>query len=90
LEVNQAELPRRSLAECSTNDGSNNLDQNAQRAWNYKIDEIDHSIVNELPSEIQDEIRVWLQAHQQPSMVKRPSIIKRGSIAHYFSPDRNT
>ncbi|KAH8513111.1 hypothetical protein H0E87_006413 [Populus deltoides] len=90
LEVNQAELPRRSLAECSTNDGSNNLDQNAQRAWNYKIDEIDHSIVNELPSEIQDEIRVWLQARQQPSMVKRPSIIKRGSIAHYFSPDRNT
>ncbi|XP_011022338.1 PREDICTED: DNA polymerase eta isoform X2 [Populus euphratica] len=90
LEVNQVELPRRSLAECSTNDGSNNLDQNAQRAWNYKIDEIDQSIVNELPSEIQDEIRVWLQARQQPSIVKRPSIIKRGSIAHYFSPDRNT
>ena len=88
--MNQAELPRRSLAECSTNDGSYNLDQNAQRAWNYKIDEIDHSIVNELPSEIQDEIRVWLQARQQPGMVKRTSIIKRGSIAHYFSPDRNT
>ncbi|KAJ6326471.1 hypothetical protein OIU78_013558 [Salix suchowensis] len=86
LEENQAELPRGSLAESRSNDGSYNLDQNAQRAWNYKIDEIDHSIVDELPSEIQDEIRVWLQARQQPGMVKRPSIIKRGSIAHYFSP----
>ncbi|KAJ6347172.1 hypothetical protein OIU76_003797 [Salix suchowensis] len=90
LEENQAELPRGSLAESRSNDGSYNLDQNAQRAWNYKIDEIDHSIVDELPSEIQDEIRVWLQARQQPGMVKRPSIIKRGSIAHYFSPARNT
>ncbi|KAJ6705287.1 DNA polymerase ETA [Salix purpurea] len=90
LEENQAELPGRSLAESRSNDGSYNLDQNAQRAWNYKIDEIDHSIVDELPSEIQDEIRVWLQARQQPGMVKRPSMIKRGSIAHYFSPARNT
>lgn len=90
LEENQVELPRRSLAESRTNDGSYNLDQNGQRAWNYKIDEIDHSVVDELPSEIQDEIRVWLQARQQPSMVKRPGIIKRGSIAHYFSPARNT
>ncbi|KAJ6695181.1 DNA polymerase ETA [Salix koriyanagi] len=90
LEENQALLPRRNLAEIRSNDGSYNLDQNAQRAWNYKIDEIDHSIVDELPSEIQDEIRVWLQARQQPGMVKRPSIIKRGSIAHYFSPARNT
>ncbi|CAK7335908.1 unnamed protein product [Dovyalis caffra] len=89
-EANQVELPRQSFAECSTNDGSYSLDENAQRAWNYKIDEIDQSIINELPSEIQDEIRAWLQARQRPSIAKRPIAIKRGSIAHYFSPAKNT
>lgn len=51
--------------------------------WGFNIEEIDPSVVDELPLEIQQEIRGWMH----PS--KRTSTAKRGStIAHYFSPAR--
>ena len=56
--------------------------QHGIEAWSYKIDEIDPSVIDELPPEIQQEFRAWLRPH------KRPNVIKRGSsITHYFSPN---
>jgi len=52
--------------------------------WSYNINEIDPSIINELPPEIQQEFQIWLRPH------KRPNVAKRGSsITHYFSPDKS-
>lgn len=78
LEANQVELPKeRPPAECTTNSG-----QNVQReAWDYKIDEIDPSVIDELPQEIQAEVRSWFRPLKRPNTVKRSS-----TIAHYFSP----
>ncbi|KAM7500403.1 hypothetical protein LguiA_024817 [Lonicera macranthoides] len=66
--------------------GTNNLSQNERRMdpWSYKIDEIDPSVLNELPLEIQEEVRAWIRPH------KRANVVKRGSsIAHYFLPNKN-
>lgn len=52
-------------------------------AWSYKSDEIDPSVLNELPPEIQAEVRAWTQPQKQINIVK-----KKG-IAHYFSPSPN-
>ncbi|XP_057417292.1 DNA polymerase eta isoform X2 [Lotus japonicus] len=50
--------------------------------WSYNIDEIDPSVIDELPPEIQEEFRTWRRPH------KRPNVVKRGSsITHYFLPD---
>ncbi|XP_037496607.1 DNA polymerase eta isoform X2 [Jatropha curcas] len=74
------------VKDCRTNGDRHSSSQNLQReAWNYKIDEIDPSVIDELPPEIQNEIRVWLRPH------KRPTVVKRGStIAHYFSRTKAT
>lgn len=54
-------------------------------AWSYKSDEIDPSVLNELPPEVQAEVRAWMQPH------KRANIVKKGSsIDHYFSPITNS
>ncbi|KAJ1430498.1 UmuC domain [Sesbania bispinosa] len=55
-----------------------------RQAWGYNIDEIDPSVIDELPPEIQEEFRTWLRPH------KRPNVVKRGSsITHYFLPDKS-
>ncbi|XP_037496606.1 DNA polymerase eta isoform X2 [Jatropha curcas] len=74
------------VKDCRTNGDRHSSSQNLQReAWNYRIDEIDPSVIDELPPEIQNEIRVWLRPH------KRPTVVKRGStIAHYFSRTKAT
>jgi len=69
-----------------TNNSGCSVDNMPQRsqAWSYNIDEIDPSIIDELPPEIQDEFRTWLRPH------KRPNVVKRGSsITQYFQPDRS-
>ncbi|XP_057812020.1 DNA polymerase eta isoform X2 [Salvia miltiorrhiza] len=54
-------------------------------AWSYKSDEIDPSVLNELPPEVQAEVRAWMQPQ------KRANIVKKGSsIDHYFSPTTNS
>ncbi|GKB49900.1 DNA polymerase eta [Tanacetum coccineum] len=65
---------------------SQSLNQNVQttNAWSYKVDEIDQSVIEELPLEIQQEFRTWLRPQKRPNTVKRGS-----SIAHYFSPTKN-
>ncbi|XP_047150788.1 DNA polymerase eta isoform X2 [Vigna umbellata] len=56
-----------------------------REAWSsYNIDEIDPSIIDELPPEIQQEFRTLLRPQ------KRPNVAKRGSsIKHYFLPDKS-
>ncbi|KAL3523149.1 hypothetical protein ACH5RR_015983 [Cinchona calisaya] len=59
------------------------FDQDGLRrnCWSYKIDEIEHSILNELPLEIQEEFNAWLRPQKRPNTMKKGS-----SIVHYFSP----
>ncbi|KAK7399836.1 hypothetical protein VNO78_11029 [Psophocarpus tetragonolobus] len=57
--------------------------QQGRQPWSYNVDEIDPSIINELPPEIQQEFQTWLRPH------KRPNVGKRGSsITHYFLPQK--
>ncbi|KAE8715311.1 DNA polymerase eta [Hibiscus syriacus] len=58
-----------------------------REAWSYKIDEIDQSVVDELPPEIQDEIKAWVHPHKW-----RPNnTVERGcKISHYFSPTKKS
>ncbi|XVF46076.1 hypothetical protein PTKIN_Ptkin02bG0259000 [Pterospermum kingtungense] len=72
------------------NSCSYSRDQDEQRmeAWGlgYNVDEIDPSVIAELPQEMQDEIEAWLQHRKRPD--KR---VKRGStISHYFSPTKKS
>ncbi|XP_022146569.1 DNA polymerase eta [Momordica charantia] len=68
----------------SSADGHTSSEQSGER-WNYKVDEIDVSVVEELPPEIQKEIWCWLRPH------KRSNSMNRGStIARYFLPAKTT
>ncbi|KAL0398088.1 UNVERIFIED_CONTAM: DNA polymerase eta [Sesamum radiatum] len=53
-------------------------------AWSYKRDEIDPTVLNELPPEIQAEVRGWLHPEKRAKTVKKGS-----SIVHYFSSTTN-
>lgn len=78
------ERPAESATTCTTTGrcGSDQIQQS--EAWKFRIEEIDPSVIDELPKEIQDEIQAWLR----PS--KRPRRVKRGfTIADYFSPSKN-
>ncbi|KAF6136576.1 hypothetical protein GIB67_016032 [Kingdonia uniflora] len=56
---------------------------NDRSKWSFNVEDIDPSVVDELPPEIQDEIRGLLRP------VKRANTAKRGSsISHYFSPSK--
>jgi DNA polymerase eta len=69
-----------SASELSPNPKSNNV---KSRYWGLDMEEIDPSVVDELPLEIQREIMCWIH----PS--KRINTAQRGStISHYFSPAR--
>ncbi|XP_050371649.1 DNA polymerase eta isoform X2 [Argentina anserina] len=83
LDHNQSQLPRERPFEET---GTSSAPGSAQRreAWSYNYDEIDPSVIDELPPEIQQELRAWLRPH------KRHNVVKRGSsIADYFLPTRN-
>ncbi|CAK8578237.1 unnamed protein product [Lathyrus sativus] len=79
LANNHVEMPPEDVDKNSINC----MPQRSQ-AWSYNIDEIDPSIIDELPPEIQDEFRTWLRPR------KRPHVVKRGSnITQYFRPDKS-
>ncbi|XP_028097356.1 DNA polymerase eta-like [Camellia sinensis] len=62
-ELIEAELRKKNLlTQTGTHSGMSILDRDDMRrdAWDYKIDEIDPIVVNELPPEIQEELQVWL------------------------------
>lgn len=58
--------------------------QRMNGSWNFNAEEIDDSVVNELPPEIQEEVRGWVRSS------KRSKTARRGSnISHYFSTGEN-
>ncbi|KAL2343599.1 hypothetical protein Fmac_004884 [Flemingia macrophylla] len=76
------EHPREEIDTNKSGCSAGNMPQGRQ-AWSYNVDDIDPSIIDELPPEIQQEFRTWLRPH------KRPNVVKRGSsITHYFLPDK--
>lgn len=83
--LNQAEPSRKSPLTKLGGDNGSRSGQNGDRReiWSYKIDEIDHSVIEELPPEVQREVQAWLRPQ------KRANIARRGSsIAHYFLPSK--
>lgn len=85
LEQNQVELqrgpPHKDVSTKSTEPTI--LDQVVQRneTWQYKVEDIDPTVIDELPLEMQQEVQAWLRPH------KRAAAPKRGStISHYFLP----
>ncbi|XP_057971526.1 DNA polymerase eta isoform X2 [Malania oleifera] len=86
-EVNQADLPKESLLAESGNSTSRHglgQDECRRETWNYNVDEIDLSVIDELPPEIQQELRAWLRPKKRAKISKQQS-----SIAHYFLPPKN-
>ncbi|TYI28779.1 hypothetical protein ES332_A05G268800v1 [Gossypium tomentosum] len=71
----------------SSSSYSRDGEEGRREAWGYNIDEIDPSVMEELPPEIQDEIKAWMQPHEQRpnNMVKRSC-----TISHYFSPSKKS
>ncbi|KAF7120174.1 hypothetical protein RHSIM_Rhsim13G0134000 [Rhododendron simsii] len=81
-ELNEAEIPKENPLGMPT---LGQQDELRRDAWDYKIDDIDPTVFNELPPQIQQELRAWLRPQ------KRANLPKRGStIAHYFLPTKNT
>lgn len=56
--------------------------------WGYKVGEIDQSVFDELPYEIQRELRSFLRPNKRPNSGKSKSGdgSASSSIAHYFQP----
>ncbi|KAK1303165.1 hypothetical protein QJS10_CPB11g00929 [Acorus calamus] len=82
-EPNQIEHVASFHGDAGSENGGPHLDQIAQvrERWEFNIEDIDPSVVDELPLEIQREVRGWLRP------LKRPAIVKQGSsIDHYFAP----
>lgn len=58
-------------------------DQSTSNTWMFNIEDIDPSVVEELPPEIQKEIQGWIRPPKQDST----STKRRGStISSYFAP----
>lgn len=57
----------------------------SREKWSYSVDEIDPSIIEELPRDIQEELRGWMRPLKQPRSGKRMC-----SITSYFSPAKGT
>ncbi|MBA0659555.1 hypothetical protein Goklo_011676 [Gossypium klotzschianum] len=73
--------------DASSSSYSRDEEEGRREAWGYNIDEIDPSVMEELPMEIQDEIKAWMQPHK-----RRPNnMVKRScTISHYFSPSKKS
>ncbi|KAL5539938.1 hypothetical protein UlMin_037223 [Ulmus minor] len=82
---NLQDVEELSSSASETNKGghtSTQFEQRREEAWRYNIEEIYPSVINELPPEIQEEVRDWLRPYKRS---------KRGSsIAHYFMPTRRS
>ncbi|MBA0775583.1 hypothetical protein Gotri_010710 [Gossypium trilobum] len=51
--------------DASSSSYSRDEEEGRREAWGYNIDEIDPSVMEELPTEIQDEIKAWMQPHKR-------------------------
>ncbi|KAK9152240.1 hypothetical protein Syun_010549 [Stephania yunnanensis] len=79
--VGTYEESRKEKVEINDNLSSLHHEEHRPERWRLNPEEIDTSVIDELPPEIQHEIRGWLQP------LKRAKTATRGSsIADYFSP----
>ncbi|XP_074567698.1 DNA polymerase eta isoform X2 [Curcuma longa] len=71
-----------SSTEVSMNkDDRHSQTQNGYDSWGFNVEDIDPSVLDELPIEIQREVREWIRP------LKRTNTSRKGSsIVHYFSP----
>ncbi|KAG5516124.1 hypothetical protein RHGRI_036989 [Rhododendron griersonianum] len=67
-ELNEAEVPKENLLGMPT---LGQQDELRRDAWDYKIDEIDPTVFNELPPQIQQELRAWLRPQKRANLPKR-------------------
>ncbi|XP_022885572.1 DNA polymerase eta isoform X3 [Olea europaea var. sylvestris] len=84
FEVVEGKLPPKNLVP-RTSTTLSGQDELRRTAWSYKSDEIDQITLNELPIEIQAEVRTWLRPHKRANTMKKGS-----SILDYFLPTRNS
>uniref|UniRef100_A0A803MZN9 DNA polymerase eta n=1 Tax=Chenopodium quinoa TaxID=63459 RepID=A0A803MZN9_CHEQI len=66
-----------------------NMLQNTENAvarenWSYDVDEIDPTIIEELPADIQEELRDWMRP------LKQRHSAKRSNITSYFLPSKDS
>ncbi|XP_020096475.1 DNA polymerase eta isoform X1 [Ananas comosus] len=86
LERNQTEQQEGPSEGCDDATARSNQTAQQHEIWNFNVEDVDPSVIDELPLEIQREVRGWLH-----SATKRTNMTKRGSsIAHYFSPVKKT
>ncbi|KAG7612133.1 UmuC domain [Arabidopsis suecica] len=62
------------------------VEESRETDWGYKTDEIDQSVFDELPVEIQRELRSFLRTNKQFNTGKSKGDGSTSSIAHYFPP----
>ncbi|XP_024011026.1 DNA polymerase eta isoform X2 [Eutrema salsugineum] len=62
------------------------VEERRETEWSYKIGEIDQSVFDELPAEIQREFRSLLRPNKQLKAGKSKGDGSASSIAHYFPP----
>lgn len=63
------------------------VEDRRETEWGYKVGEIDQSVFDELPYEIQREFRSFLRPNKRPNAGKsKGDGSASSSIAHYFSP----
>ncbi|KAK3432509.1 hypothetical protein EUGRSUZ_D00012 [Eucalyptus grandis] len=76
----------RSSLENNNSIHGDSLSEDVQRRemWRYNVDEIDPSVIDELPSEIQEEVRAWLRPQKRQANSARRSV----GIADYFSRNK--
>lgn len=85
-ERNQTERQEGPSEGCDDATARSNQTEQQHEIWNFNVEDVDPSVIDELPLEIQREVRGWLH-----SATKRTNMTKRGSsIAHYFSPVKKT
>ncbi|XP_024157499.1 DNA polymerase eta isoform X1 [Rosa chinensis] len=77
LDHNQSELPKeRPFEETGTSSAPSSSQFEQRRGvWSYNNDEIDPSVIDELPPEIQQEVRAWLRPHKRQNVAKQGSSI---------------
>lgn len=85
MELDPSEHQRRSNLVKNDNNDENRTHVNeamqTSTAWHLNVEDIDPSVIDELPLEIQREVRGWLY------LPKRVQATKRGSdITQYFLP----
>ncbi|TVT99347.1 hypothetical protein EJB05_16932 [Eragrostis curvula] len=82
-QANKAEEHGRSIQAADRSNINSGGDQSTSNTWMFNIEDIDPSVVEELPPEIQREIQGWIRPPKQAST----STKRRGStISSYFAP----